>query len=153
MRHTIWRAVFGCAGSGPLQRWNLGLPTTTTTTTECDGRRRECNEHATGSSTGRRENTCACVRAVSVFPRSRPNRRRRHRRVPAPFATATFTIANPHWSVALSPATVAERFTRNRRPPPSKPTRPYMDSILIVIVFVVVFFRIYPCRKKFSNLL
>lgn len=54
-----------------------------------------------------------------------------------PLAAATRATAHPHWSVALRPATVAERIPRNRRPPPSKPTRPYVDNILIVIVSVI----------------
>lgn len=66
-----------------------------------------------------------------------------------PLAAATRATAHPHWSVALRPATVADRFPRNLRPPPSKPTRPYMHIILIVIVSVIaVYFEGLPKRRK-----
>lgn len=66
-----------------------------------------------------------------------------------PLAAATRATAHPHWSAALRPATVADRFPRNLRPPPSKPTRPYMHIILIVIVSVIaVYFEGLPKKRK-----
>jgi len=71
-----------------------------------------------------------------------------------PLAAATRATSHPHWSAALRPATVADRFPRNRRPPPSKPTRPYVHIILIVIVSVIaVFSASLPKKKKIANLL
>lgn len=94
-----------------------------------------------------RKHVCECAgserfSAIAPEPPTSPPTRT------GPLATATFTTVHPHWSVALSPATVAERFPRNRRPPPSKPTRPYVNSILIVIR-CLVFSRIsMQCKKK-----
>jgi len=115
---------------------NLGL---TTTATECDGRRRTRMQRARYrvEHWPARKHVCMCAdsecfSAIAPEPPTSPSPMRTN-----PLAAATRATAHPHWSVAFKPATVAERIPRNRRPPPSKPTRPYVANILIDIVSVI----------------